>query len=221
MSEVLPPELIALFSAQDPVARDAAWGRFVSIHSRLLLHAARTLGKDYDGTMDRYSYALEGLQEHDFRRLRAYQPDGRTKFTTWLLVVFRRLCLDHHRQRYGRSPGAEPSQSTHSDRLLRRQLADGLVAQIDPDSVGEPDQRSPEAELARRHRAEQLGLALSALPPADRLLLKFRFEDDLPASQIARAMGLPTPFHVYRRLNALLLSLRRSLRNAGVEGSEE
>jgi RNA polymerase sigma factor (sigma-70 family) len=221
MAEALPPELIALFSAQDPAARDAAWGRFVSRHSRLLLHAARTLGKDYDGMMDRYSYALERLQEHDFRRLRAYHPDGRTKFTTWLLVVFRRLCLDHYRRRYGRCPGGERSQSASGGRVLRRQLADGLVGQVDPDMVEQSSQRSPEAELASRHRAEQLAVALSALPPADRLLLKFRFEDDLSANQIAKTMGLPTPFHVYRRLNALFLSLRHSLRGAGIEGSDE
>ena len=93
MANALPGELVALFSAQDPVTRDAAWERFVSLHSRLLMHAARSLGKDYDGTMDRYAYALERLQERDYARLRAYTPDGRTKFSTWLLVVFRRLCV--------------------------------------------------------------------------------------------------------------------------------
>lgn len=220
MAEALPPELVALFSAQDPGARDAAWGGFVSLHSRLLLHAARSLGKDYDGAMDRYAYALERLQERDFHRLRAYRPDGRTKFTTWLVVVFRRLCLDHYRERYGRSPGAEGLQSATGDRLVRRQLADGLMGRVDPELLEAPGRQSPEAELTDRHRADRLAAALSALPPADRLLLKFRFEDDLSASAIAKAMGLPSPFHVYRRLNALFLTLRRSLRASGVEGSD-
>jgi RNA polymerase sigma factor (sigma-70 family) len=170
--------------------------------------------------MDRYAYALERLQEGDFRRLRAYRPDGRTKFTTWLLVVFRRLCLDHYRQRYGRSPAGERAQSATGDRMLRRQLADGLTGRVDPELVEAPGRHSPEAELTNRHRAERLDAALSALPPADRLLLKFRFEDDLSASAIAKAMGLPTPFHVYRRLNALFLSLRRALRAGGLEGPD-
>ena len=59
---------------------------------------------------------------------------------------------------------------------------------------------------------------MSTLPPADRLMLKFRFEDDLSASAIAKLMGLPSPFHVYRRLNSLFLTLRRSLRAGGLEG---
>jgi RNA polymerase sigma factor (sigma-70 family) len=220
MAEAVPPELVALFSAQDPAARDAAWGGFVALHSRLLLHAARSLGKDYDGAMDRYAYALERLQEHDFHRLRTYRPDGGTKFTTWLLVVFRRLCLDHYRQRYGRSPARERAHSATDDRRLRRQLADGLTGRVDPELIEAPGRESPEAELTSRHRAERLSGALSALPPADRLLLKFRFEDDLSASEIAKAMGFPTPFHVYRRLNALFRSMRLALRAGGVEGSD-
>jgi RNA polymerase sigma factor (sigma-70 family) len=221
MADALPAELVALFSAQDPVASEAAWGRFVAVHSRLLLHAARSLGKDYDSAMDRYTYALERLRERDFHRLRAYAPDGRTKFTTWLLVVFRRLCLDHYRQRYGRSPGGERTQPTAADRNLRRQLADGVFGGPDPDRIEGSVSRSPDAELTRLHRMERLTAAVSALAPADRLLLKFRFEDDLPAGEIAKMMGLPTPFHVYRRLNALFLSLRRSLREAGIEGADE
>ena len=74
--------------------------------------------------------------------------------------------------------------------------------------------------MTDQHRADRLAAALSTLAPADRLLLKFRFEDDLSASAIAKAMGFPTPFHVYRRLNALFLTLRRSLQTGGIEGSE-
>ena len=142
MAQALPPELVALLAARDPGARDAAWGEFVSLHSRLLLHAARSLGKDYDGAMDRYAYALERLQERDFSRLRAYRPDGRTKFTTWLLVVFRRLCLDHYRQRYGRSPSSERVQSLTGDRVLRRQLVDGLARRVDPELIEAPGRQS-------------------------------------------------------------------------------
>jgi DNA-directed RNA polymerase specialized sigma24 family protein len=99
-------------------------------------------------------------------------------------------------------------------------LADGLTGRVDPELLEAPGRQSPEAELTDRHRADHLAAALSTLPPADRLLLKFRFEDDLSASAIAKAMGFPTPFHVYRRLNALFLTLRRSLRARGVEESE-
>lgn len=220
MPEALPPELVALFAARDPDARELAWAHFVSLHSGLLLRAARTLGRDYDGAMDRYAFALERLQERDYHRLRAYRPDAKVKFTTWLLVVFRRLCLDHYRQRYGRSPADERAQDAGGDRRLRRHLADGIPGPVDPDLIEAPGRQSPEAELTNRHRSERLGAVLSALSPADRLLLKLRFDDDLSASTIARMMGFPTPFHVYRRLNAVFLSLRRALKAVGIEASE-
>jgi RNA polymerase sigma factor (sigma-70 family) len=220
MADALPAELVALLSAQDPVAKDAAWERFVSLHSRLLLHAARSLGKDYDGAMDRYAYALERLQERDFSRLRAYTPDGRTKFSTWLLVVFRRLCVDHYRQRYGRLSSQGGAEAASSGRSLRRQFANELLGRVDPDLLPAQDPPPLDGELASRHRAESLFAALSALAPTDRLLLKYRFEDGLSAREISRVMNFPTPFHVYRRLNALFLSLKHSLRSAGIDGPD-
>jgi hypothetical protein len=45
-----------------------------------------------------------------------------------------------------------------------------------------------------------------------------RFEDQRSAAEIARAMGFPTPFHVYRRLNKLLGELRATLEARGIDG---
>jgi RNA polymerase sigma factor (sigma-70 family) len=220
MAEALPPELSALLLADGDAEREAAWARFIAMHSGLLLQAARTLGRDYDAAMDRYAYALERLQEREFHRLRAYQPDGRTKFTTWLLVVFRRLCLDHYRRRYGRSPSSESGGAGPNDRVVRRRLVDGLAEQVDPELLAAPSRFSPEDQLSSRHRQQCLTAALAALEPEDRLLLQFRYEEDLSAREIAKLVGMPSQFHVYRRLNALCASLRRALLTAGIEGSE-
>ena len=56
--------------------------------------------------------------------------------------------------------------------------------------------------------------------PRDRLLLKLRFEDGLPARAIGQVMGFTTQFHVYRRLNAVLEQVRAALRGRGVRDSE-
>ena len=98
-----PAELAALLQARDAESRERAWGKFLDRYSRLILHGARSLGSDYDAVMDRYTLIVEQLRDGDFRRLRSYVADGRGKFTTWLTVVVRRICLDHHRQRYGRA----------------------------------------------------------------------------------------------------------------------
>ena len=215
-----PPELAALLSASEPTSREAAWARFVALHSRLLLNVARSLGRDYDGSMDRYAHVLGQLQEANFRRLRAYTPDGRTRFTTWLVVVARRLCLDHYRQRYGRSPSGDRADAG-TTRTLRRQIADSVGAEIDVESLPHPEQHhDAQVALERKNRSALLASVLARLAPADQLLLRLRFDDGLSAREIAAIVGSPTPFHVYRRLNALYASLRQELEHRGLRDLE-
>jgi RNA polymerase sigma factor (sigma-70 family) len=152
------------------------------------LHVARQVGHDYDAAMDAYAHVLEQLRADDCHRLRAYAPDGRTKFTTWLVVVARRLCLDHHRHRYGRLRGNSPEEA--EVRAVRRRLQDLIAADLDvtPETARDTDQ-----SLEARERDSMLATVLDALPPKDRLLLKLRYEDDLSAREIAGLLGLPTP----------------------------
>ncbi len=208
MAEVLPAELSQLIDASDAAARDAAWPAFLNSYSRLLLHVARQVGRDYDAAMDAYAYILEQLRAGDYHRLRGYAGDGRSKFTTWLVVVARRLCLDHLRHRYGRA--RDNSHTESSSRAGRKRLEDLLAEQMDVTDL--PDTAAgPEAELIASEQSRTLAAGLAGLEPRDRLLLSLRFEDDLSAREIASLVGYPTPFHVYRRLNTLLASLRARL----------
>jgi len=219
MAGELPPELAALLVASDPDQAERAWTAFVAAYTRLLLHSARSLGRDYDAAMDRYAYVLERLRERDFHRLRSYVPDGRTRFTTWLVVIARRLAVDHYRQRYGRAPaGSDPS--ALAGRSLRRQLADELHEPASSADLASATQALPDAELGASDRSRSLEAAVAALAPDDRLLLKLRFEDGLSAREIAPIVHLPTLFHVYRRLNAVLAALRRDLRARGIEAGD-
>jgi RNA polymerase sigma factor (sigma-70 family) len=190
------------------------WAAFVAEHSRLLLNAARSVTSDHDAAMDGYTYILEQLREDDYRRLRAFVPDGRSRFTTWLVVVARRLCLDHRRQRYGRVRDDDPAAAM----ATRQRLLD-FVTEKDPDEIASTSV-DPEQSLQLHELHDVLEAALARLDPADRLLLKLRFEDELPAREIAAVLRLPTLFHVYRRLNALLPELRAALRKRGVEDPE-
>ncbi len=208
-----------LLDGADPKAREAAWKTFLETHSRLLLHTARRMSRDYDAAMDAYTYLLEQLRRDDCQRLRAYASDGRSKFTTWLVVVARRLCLDHLRQRYGRA--TQDTVRSHAVRLVRRQLADLLTEELDPSRLtSDATADNPEMRLRRDELSGALAAAFGSLEPRDRLLLKLRFDDGLPAREIGQIMGFATPFHVYRRLNSLLERLRAQLRGCGVEGPE-
>ena len=98
MDVPVPYELSHLLAHLEPPARDEAWTAFVQANSKLILFVAHSLGSDHDDVMDRYTFILDQLRRDDFHRLRAYGADGRGKFTTWLVVVARRLCLDHRRE---------------------------------------------------------------------------------------------------------------------------
>jgi RNA polymerase sigma factor (sigma-70 family) len=208
-----------LLDAADPAGREAAWKAFLETHSRLLLHTARMLGRDYDATMDAYAYLVEQLRRDDFQRLRAYVSDERTKFTTWLVVVARRLCLDHLRERYGRP--TDTGTGGRAARLVRRQLVDLLAEELDASSLmAHAATDNPETLLRADELSRAVRAALGGLEARDRLLLKLRFEDGLPAREIGRIMGFATPFHVYRRLNTVLGRLRAALRGRGIESPE-
>lgn len=213
-----PSELRLLLDAPDHGARESAWSAFVAEHSGLLLRTCRLLGGGYDAAMDRYAYVLEQLLRDDFRRLRTFRADGRCKFTTWLVVIARRACLDYHRQRYGRLPQSDADEQRGQRRQTRRDLVELVSCQMDVEELEDPRAGDPEADLMDAERVRVLEQALGALEPQDRLLLRLRFDDELSAAEIARVMAFPSPFHVYRRLNGLFEDLRGAVRRGGIEG---
>lgn len=219
MPNQLPPEVAALLHAGDGPARDAAWERFVAVHTRLLLHVTRTMVRDPDRAMDAYAWLLERLREKDVHRLRGFAADGRSTFTTWLVVVARRMCVDWHRHEGGRTRSSPNGPRPPPDgQLLRRRLL-ALAGEPVP-LEGLRDNSTPQdISLDRAEVHEALVAALQSLPPSDRLLLSLRFEDELKAQEIARVMRFPSQFHVYRRLDHVLRILRAFLNNQGIDGS--
>jgi RNA polymerase sigma factor (sigma-70 family) len=218
MAEARAPELARLLDAADPAAREAAWDAFIALHSELILRTARSVARDHDSAMDAYAYVIEALRADGCRRLRAYTSQRHSTFNAWLTVVCRRLCLDHHRHRYGR-PQSESDPEREAYRV-RRRLVDLLAEDLEPDRIAEETESDPAQQLIARERTEAITAALARLAPGDRLLLVLRFERDLSASQIARIVDLPTPFHVYRRLRSLLEGLRTELGRTDITGPD-
>ena len=209
MADHLPAELARLLDAGDDHAHDRAWTEFLAAYSRLVLHACRSRAQDYDGAMDAYAYVLERLREGNCRRLRAYAVDRRSAFTTWLVVVTKRLCIDLARQRFGRT---EKGAADVWDRdLCRRRLVELTAEEIDLGTIPDPSEQTPETEFEAASLHETLHHAITGLDAQDRLLLALRFEDGLTAERIASILRLPTPFHVYRRLTRILGVLRERL----------
>ena len=211
--------LRAILEPGDLRAREAAWDDFVVRHSRLFLHMARLVMPDRDGTMDAYAYLLEELRRDDFRALRAYTPDNRSRLTTWLAVIARRTSVDFYRRRYGRIRGEGRARHVQAARAARRNLA--LLPGWTSPSIDIPDpvNGNPEGHLREAELTDALDAERAQLSPADRLLLQLRFDEDLSAPAIASILGMPSPFHVYRRLKTVCDELRRRLTGRGIEGS--
>jgi RNA polymerase sigma factor (sigma-70 family) len=215
--ETLPEELTRLLAAEPGQAAEAAWASFLDSYSDHLLRVARAFWPGYDGALDGYAYMLEELRRNDCQRLRKYAADGRGRFSTWLAVVARRLCLDQYRRRYGRFRG-DPARrgGTQAARLTRRRLVELSGPFEDLTCLPDPALPDPVEQMDERARSSALRGAVALLPAADQLLLRLRFTEDLTARQIAGLLGLPTPFHVYRRLDAVCATLRTRLAPARV-----
>ena len=167
--------------------------------------------------MDQYTYILDQLRDDDFRRLRAFADEGRGKFTTWLVVVGRRLCVDHHRKKYGRPQARRESEVAESgEQTARRNLLDLIADEIDIERLEDESSLRPDAEVLSGERRRVLEAAVSTLDLADQLLLTLRFEEGLPVRKIAPIIGFQTRFQVHRRLNAVLAQLRQALEEHGI-----
>jgi RNA polymerase sigma factor (sigma-70 family) len=209
-----PPTLERLFRDDPP--SDEAWSEFAREYTALLLHVARSVSRGRDEAMDAYTYLLERLSEDHCRRLRAYSSDPRSKFTTWLVVVARRICIDHHRSKYGRIRNEESR--VERERLgLRRRLEDLSEGPEFADAIPDENAETPAEAIEREELSNEIRALRESLPPADRLLLSLRFDDGLSAAEIAKILRFPSPFHVYRRIAALLAELKEKLEDRGFE----
>jgi RNA polymerase sigma factor (sigma-70 family) len=218
MGAAAPFELSQLLRAVDSSSQQAAWEDLIARHTRLLLAVSRSFNGGHDEAMERYTYILDKLREDDFRRLRTFDETSGARFSTWLTVTARHLCLDHLRALYGRQRESAQPNRTYPLRSIRRALADSIGPEVDVERIIDEQSPSLIVQTVVGERDEALRTALTRLESRERLLLALRYDDDLSAARIARIVGLPTPFHVYRQLNTILEKLRLSLESRGIEG---
>jgi RNA polymerase sigma factor (sigma-70 family) len=163
--------------------------------------------------MDRYAFVLDQLKRDDCRRLRNYAGDRGAQFTTWLVVVVRRLSLDEYRQRNGRQQATDDEARARHE--MRRRLSALLGGDAELDALPEKGD-DPHDALRAAELHDALERAIGTLEPRDRLILRLRFEDGESVPTIARVLRAPSAGHVYRRLEALLAELRSKLVASGV-----
>lgn len=75
----------------------------------------------------------------------------------------------------------------------------------------EDSRPSPELELLAQQEKRELAAAVAKLEPAERLLIRLRFEEELSLAEIARLTEAGDAQRTYYRMNLVLAKLRRSL----------
>ncbi|MEK7402893.1 MAG: hypothetical protein AABZ80_11130, partial [Gemmatimonadota bacterium] len=113
--------------------------------------------------MDAYAFILGQLRDGNCKRLLAYTATEGCTFETWLAVVARRLCLDHHRHKYGR-PRGDDARSLEAQRE-RRRLVDLVAVKLDVLPEIASSDPAPDAALRNAEILESLRLVLNDLPP--------------------------------------------------------
>lgn len=88
---------------------------------------------------------------------------------------------------------------------------------IDPPAPPAADPVTLEEDRADAARIEAaLARALASLPPQDRVIVRLHFFEGLTVASISGVLGLPQK-PLYRRIEAILQSLRRCLREEGID----
>ena len=217
MSAPVPPQLSRLLQAADDVGRSRAWTAFLEEYSTLLIATARRASASHDAAMDHYAFILEQLRDDDFRRLRTFAGEGRGKFTTWLVVVARRLCVVHHRRTHGRTPTSPNPGITESiNHVARRNLVDLVAGEIDLERIADHSGARPDAGVQHLAQIQALRAAVERLDTADQLLLKLRYEEETPIGSIGPLIGMGSRWQVHRRLKLVLSRLRDELEAEGI-----
>ena len=214
----LPFSLSSLHDSGSAAGCENVWDAFIAQYSTSVLHTCRSVATDPDAAMDAYAYVLEALREDGCRRLRAYAPHANVKFSSWLIVVTRRLALDYLRHRYGRSRSED--RHRQYEQQTRRRLENLVADAVDPDQIVDELISLPDAALRRQQLERAVRDALTRLKPSDRLLLALRFGEDRAVREIAGTLSMSSEFHVYRRLGVVLGELRAALETKGISEAE-
>src|SRR5207302_10172283 len=94
-----------------------------------------------------------------------------------------------------------------------------LVAELAsplPDLGSDP----PDDPGAAAEQQAIIAAALETLPPGDRLAVQLYVVDEMPAEQVARALGYPSAKTVYNRVYRALAAIRARLERAGIKGKD-
>jgi len=247
---------------------EKGWKAFLQAYAPRLMQVVRQYEEDVTRAEDCFMFVCEKLSDTGFRRLLQFDTSRGVPFQTWLASVVSNLCIDWHREEYGRKrplscitrlpeldqqvyrykfesgmslescfrllqtrfPGLTRDQLSETVCRIHSQLTprqrwrlsfhqdrtspadDNPMVDCCADYLELADPRpGPEVEAHNGRQRDVLLQALSGLPYEDRLLLRMRFQEDIPFREIARLNGLTDAFQARRRIDTALAALAELL----------
>jgi RNA polymerase sigma factor (sigma-70 family) len=88
---------------------------------------------------------------------------------------------------------------------------------VPPPPAGPSPECSGDDPAVRAEQKAILGAAMASLPADDRLAVQLYVVDEMPAEQVARALGYPSAKTVYNRVYRALAAIRVGLEQAGIK----
>ncbi len=154
------------------------------------------------------SVHLRGLSENEsFHRLKALWPSLTRQELVEVLVRVGKALSSHQAWLL----------SAHHPRLesISSPPASGDAGEWNP-QIADP-RPGPEHDAEAHEAAAALQESLGRLPAAARLLVRLRYEQELPLEAVARLAGLTGPEQAERQIRGVLTELRRDLRARGFD----
>ena len=176
----------------------AAWQKFILKYSNFIYSAVIKYTDDYDEKMAVYLHILEKLHENHFARLRAFA--FKSKLSTWLTVVSRRLALDLLRSKYGRDFRLKKIRVVSID-------AEPCYLKLLSDTATPEKEMAADEQQEQRQRLERgLQGAMAALSDQERLAVQLVYFKGLKIKDVGKLLKLPSAYkfmdHALQKIKA-------------------
>ena len=158
----------------------AAWDVFVEKYTDLIYHTIHKTLKMYcpdflyQDLEDIHNSIFLSLIEEDYKKLRQYKGINGCTVSSWIMVIATNTTLNFIKKANKTSISLEDS--SEEDKAVIETISD--------------PQPSVMEKIADSKKAKLLNDLMDGLNSADRLFLKYYYEDDLPPEGIAKIMNL-------------------------------
>jgi len=171
---------------------DGAWNEFIDRFGRLIALTVNTACLRWDGhgreEKDLVSHVYQRLIENDYARLRSWR--GESKFSTYLVQITKNTAIDYLRRK-----------QSYFERNLMTPF-DESNGPVDPPSA-------PAREAATEEDLDRLRVAIEALSPRQRLIMRLRMKGH-SLREISDILNLPRG-SVFGDNSRALEALRKAL----------